>query len=172
MRILLANNSFTLLLAIALFVNALSFEHIVGINDRLIFKALSVFILLFIFLLKYRSLKVSKNDYIYLLIPLFFFSLFLSDIINNGVMSLNALIRFMASSIFLIIILNFSKEELLKLIQQCIYLFIALGLIGILFIFFKISAGEKIPFLNIYSTKSIFFEQNIYGISCFFYLFQ
>lgn len=170
MRILQVNNSFTFLIALSLFVNAVSFEHFTGVYDRWIFKFLSVSILLFVLLMKHRSLKLKKNDYAYLMIPLFFFSLFVSDIINNGVMSLNAFIRFAASTIFIIIILNYSKEELLKLIQQCTFLFMVLGLIGIFLVSLKISSGEKIPFLNIYSTKSIFFEQNIYGI-CMFFLF-
>lgn len=164
------NNASVFLIPLAIFVNAISFEHFSGIEDRLIFKTLSVCILLFIFFLKHKSLKIRRNDFKYFLIPLFFFCLFFSDLINNGISSLNAFIRFIATTIFLIIIINLSKKELFSVLYNCLSLFMILALLGIAFVFLNLSVGEKIPFINIYSTKSIFFEQNIFGI-CMFFLF-
>jgi hypothetical protein len=159
------------LLPIALLLNALSLTVLTNVNDRALFKVLSILALIFIFILRFKNLKILKIDLIFLPIPLFYFSLFFSDIINNGVDSLNSLIRAIVNVIFLILILNFSVNELKLAIQNCLKLFLVVAIIGIIFIISGISAAEKIPFINIYSTKSIIFEQNIYGI-CMFFLFM
>lgn len=171
MNKLLINNVSLYLLPIALLLNALSLSVYTNINDRTIFKILSVLTLIFIFIFKFKNLKIFKKDLIFLPIPLFYLSLFLSDIINNGVEAFDSLSRAIINLIFLILILNLSVNELRLVIQNCLKLFLVVAIIGILNIFSGTSMGEKIPLLNLYSTKSIIFEQNIYGI-CMFFLFM
>ena len=164
---LLVNKFFVIyLLPLSLVLNSVSIDFLHGFNDRIFFKLLSLLILFFIFIFSCSFNK--KFLYLIFLSFAFYFSLFFSDFINNIEVSYIPLARLIASIIFLWVLISSEVLVLEKAINTYSKLLFIVAIIGLFFLIFPQYHAEKIPVLNIYSTKSIIFEQNVYGISVYF----
>lgn len=153
------------LLPFSLVLNSISIDFILEFNDRNLFKFLSFLILIFIFLFSGRVNK--KFIYLILFSFLFYFSLYFSEIINNIEASYIPLARLIASVTFLWVLTSSDAFILEKALNIYSKLLFVIAVIGLVFLIFPQYHAEKIPVVNMYSTKSIIFEQNVYGISVY-----
>ena len=147
---------------------ALSLSNYVEIPaERTVFKALgSVVILLSVWIL-FQTRKLSFQQLgvlgaVLSMIPFIMLAIsaFLWDFSASLPLVLRALVGF---SIFLFLI-NLNGWELLFLLRALVVCGIAFSLIAILEMVLGLSSAEKIPFLNWRTSKSIIFEQNVFGI--------
>lgn len=163
----LINKKFiTYLLPISLVINAISIDFLLGFNDRNLFKALSLIILIFVFSL---SGKINKKYFYFISISFFFyFSLFFSEFIFNSQGAFIPLARLLASVMFLWVIFSCDEYSLSKILNIYSRVLLFVAVLGLFFLIYPPYIAEKIPVINLISTKSIIFEQNVYGISMYF----
>ncbi len=101
----------------------------------------------------------------------FFYIFSISSFLFDSSDSLNHLLRACLATLICYFFLVISKNESKSLLLVITIFLSFIALIGVASILFNFSNGEKFPVLNISSTKSIIFEQNVYGIAMFFLIF-
>lgn len=141
-------------------------------SERVLFKTIgSIFFiagltsLLFIKGLNLKSLLTS------FFLTTFFYIFSISSFIYDSSGSLNHLLRAFMATMICYFFLELNKRELGFVVSLITIILSLIAIIGVSSIFFGFSNGEKFPIINIYSTKSIIFEQNVYGIAMLFLIF-
>ena len=139
-------------------------------SERILLKSIgtSIFLVGIFLLMTVKGLNL-KNLMASFVMTSFFYIFAISSFLYDSSESLNHLLRACLATLICYFFLEASKNDL-KIILNIVFVFLFLiALIGVLSILFNFSNGEKFPILNIASTKSIVFEQNVYGIATFFY---
>lgn len=141
-------------------------------SERVFFKTLGSIIFLagfFSFLLiKGLNLKSLITSF---LLTAFFYVFSISSLIYDSSGSLNHLLRAFMATMICYFFLELNKREVDFVISLITIILTLIALIGVSSILFGFSDGEKFPIINIYSTKSIIFEQNVFGIAMLFLIF-
>jgi hypothetical protein len=97
-----------------------------------------------------------------------FLTIFIGELINSPQDSLISFFRFVTSFLLISSVAFFDKvdaEQSILLFEKLIFIVASLGIFTFVL---QLGGGEKYPLLNLKSTKSIIFEQNLFGILCFY----
>lgn len=109
--------------------------------------------------------KIRKSDFLLLYVILFFyFTLSVSDFINNSTSGLIPFLRFLSVSFVCLALFSMRQIELEKLLKCFLTFGFIVSVISLLFFITDFSRAERFPIINLYSNKSIIFEQNVFGI--------
>lgn len=134
--------------------------------ERTFFKSLTfLFILLAFFSSMLSSKKLVSCDVAYIFsFGFIFFILFLCDFMNQPDKSFISLFRFVSASLLIVVLFSLSVFELKALLSSFFVFAVLVAIISIIFFLLGIDGLERFPLLGWYSNKSIFFEQNVFGI--------
>tara|TARA_Y100000992_G_scaffold243522_1_gene174560 strand:+ start:110 stop:1237 length:1128 start_codon:yes stop_codon:yes gene_type:complete len=140
--------------------------------ERILLKSIgtSIFLVGIFLLMTVKGLNL-KNLMASFVMTSFFYIFAFSSFLYDSSESLNHLLRACLATLICYFFLEASKNDLKIILNIVFVLLFLIALIGVLSILLNFSNGEKFPILNIASTKSIVFEQNVYGIATFFLLF-
>ena len=154
-------------LLIGAFGSVLSLEPFLYLPyERLIWKGLafSSFFAVFIFMSLKRQ-YIKMNEFILLFIILLpYVALCFSNLILDFANSVNTVLRFFGALFLALSLFLFTKHELKILLKWSLLVVAMFSILSIVFFLTQIIGYEKFPILNMYSNKSIIFEQNVFGI--------
>ena len=168
------NNSFStinlasIIFALGTVIPAITLSDYIEIpSERYVFKGIGTILLAFslgvLIFVGRRRISKSNLFFLFMIVTLpFLFAV--SASIYSFSDSLVQWLRFIAVVIIVLFLSSLEENELLKILKIYIYLVFLLALISIYQYFVGYPTYEKFPLLNIYSNKSIIFEQNVYGI--------
>jgi len=115
------------------------------------------------------NLRVRSCDYVAVAaFSATFMALFVSQFINNPSESAVPLLRFVASLLLLLSIFSAPYDQIRYGLRIVLVMTLLVTIIGIAFFALQIDPRERFPLIGLGSTKSIIFEQNVFGILCFF----
>lgn len=139
-------------------------------NERLFFKALTLIFLIFstLYLAVYSRPVRAKDLLKAILLALLFVVLAITDLINNSTLALIPILRLLAVLLVLLCLFSLKMSELEMLLKYFLAYGLLVSVISLIFFLTDFSRAEKFPIIQIYSNKSIIFEQNVFGI--FIYL--
>lgn len=139
--------------------------------QRSVYKAIGATLSLMICILMLasgRSLSASKMTRLAGILPVYL-ALALSEALNaNFIYATSAFLRFVVVTQMLLILTLLSDEELSLLRKIFVRYITFIAAISIVILFSGLQTGEKFPGTNIYSNRSIIFEQNVFGIAMLF----
>lgn len=166
------------LIFIGLYINIFSLGGIYNIsNERILFKLIGTLILLFGFLILLVYSGINKKLTLYIFgISAFSLVFALREFINIFIAENNlfiiSFIRFILITIIATTILSYNNRYD-KFFHRILFITnLIIGSIGIIFIVFSVAPAESFFGIGIHSTRSIVFEQNVYGILMYLFFLQ
>lgn len=158
-------------LVLGFFLPSLSLEVFnIGI-DRVLFKALGLLFVVASFFTQFfiKGGRIAVSD-VYLLIPvwLFFFSFYISEaLVGSEGGAFVAISRFLAVLLFSLTLVSL-KFQMLKVVRGfTVAGLVTLSLISVVLFVLQVPGSEKFSGTDLYSNKSLIFEQNVFGISVY-----
>ena len=154
-----------LLVLVAAIFSVLSLESIVYIPaERLIFKGITFISLSLSLCVASFNNRIKKKEFWKIgIINLMFLCLF-NDVANNSTDGLISLLRFLSVCMLTTVLFSYTRQDLEILMRYLLLFGLVVAIISIIYFFTDFSRAEKFPIIDLYSNKSIIFEQNVFGI--------
>jgi O-Antigen ligase len=112
-----------------------------------------------------RRLTFGASDWLWTaLFSAPFLALFIGEFLNSPHSSITALLRFMTAAGLTLSILKAEPEEVRLMLRWFGWGTVVVSVIGVVFFVLQFDTREKVPVIDLFSTKSIVFEQNVFGI--------
>lgn len=155
-----------LLVLVAAIFSVLSLESIIYIPaERLIFKGITFISLSLSLCVASFNNRIKKKEFWKIgIINLMFLCLALTDVANNSTDGLISLLRFLSVCMLTTVLFSYTRQDLEILMRYLLLFGLVVAIISIIYFFTDFSRAEKFPIIELYSNKSIIFEQNVFGI--------
>lgn len=95
-------------------------------------------------------------------------SIMFGELANQPQQALMPLMRWISALGLVLVVLRLEASETQRALNWFRWSALMISLIGIIFFIFQFDTREKFPVIELFSTKSIIFEQNIFGIIAYF----
>ena len=149
---------------------AFTFSDFVNIPaERFVVKSIGVILIsiaVLVVFFKKEVIRLKQYEVILIYLTISFYSLlFLSEFFSEYKLSYVTITNFLRLAASLLMLgLLFSEKKSTYLVYTALFVGVLISLISIVFFLLDIGHGEKMPIIDIYSSKSIIFEQNVFGI--------
>ena len=141
--------------------------------ERSLFKALGASLIFFSFLSLWRTRDLTLGSMgapLFIILCGIYLSLTISAMLWDFPHAITLFLRLVSAAMIAIFLLNLTKNELSLLLKYLILTGALLSILSIIEVWLGSARGEKIPILNVHTSKSLIFEQNVFGIYIYFCL--